>query len=102
MIDVFLDDTRPNPPGFKLARTAEEAIRYLRTKKVNVLSLDYDLSSSPKTGYDVVRFMVNNRIYPQLIVIHSANPYGRRRMLNLLLARKPESVKVTVNPLPWI
>lgn len=102
MINVFLDDRRPNPPGYKLARTVEQAIGYLRTEKVDTLSLDYDLGTPPLTGLDVVRFMVNHRIYPKRIVIHSANPFGRRRMLRMLLANKPESVQVTVRPLPWI
>lgn len=102
MINVFLDDLRPNPPGYKLARTAEQAVNYLRTGKVDILSLDYDLSTASVTGLDVVRFMVDNRIYPKRIVIHSANPFGRRRMLQLLLSSKPEDVQVSVRPLPWI
>ncbi|CAM3884483.1 cyclic-phosphate processing receiver domain-containing protein [Cohnella lubricantis] len=102
MLNVFLDDRRPNPPGYKLARTAEEAIRYLRARQVNTLSLDYDLSTHPVTGLDVVRFMVDRSIYPKRIIIHSANPFGRRRMLRMLLPSKPESVAVTVQPLPWI
>jgi len=101
-VNVFLDDIRPNPPGFELARTAEEAIYYLKTRKVNILSLDYDLGTSPVTGYDVVRFMVEKHRYPQQIVIHSANPFGRRRMLELLLKHKPATVQVSVRPLPWI
>lgn len=102
MINVFLDDNRISPPGFKLARTADQAIRYLSTEQVNILSLDYNLGTSPVTGYDVVRYMVDKRIYPPQIIIHSANPFGRRKMLDLLMAHKPPSVKVTVRPLPWI
>lgn len=102
MINVFLDDRRPSYPGYKLARTAEQAINYLRADKVNVISLDYDLGTPPVTGLDVVRFMVDQRIYPKLIIIHSANPIGRRRMYRLLAANKPETVQVSVRPLPWI
>ncbi|WP_248925531.1 cyclic-phosphate processing receiver domain-containing protein [Paenibacillus hamazuiensis] len=101
-MNVFLDDTRPNPPGFKLARTAAEAIQYLKTGKVSVLSLDFDLGTLPVTGYDVVRYIVENHIYPKQIIIHSANPFGRQKMLGLLLKHKPASVKVSVSPLPWI
>ena len=102
MINVFLDDLRPNPPGFKLARTAEQAIHYLKTEKIRILSLDYDLNSPLATGYNVVLFMVENQLYPRKIIIHSANPFGRRRMLNTLLKHKPKSVEVLVRPLPWI
>ena len=102
LINVFLDDLRPSPPGFKLARTAEQAVRFLQTGKVNILSLDYDLNTAPTTGYDVVRYMVETRKYPKKVIIHSANPFGRRKMLNLLLTNKPASLTVTVEPLPWI
>lgn len=102
MLNVFLDDRRPNPAGYKLARTAAQAISYLRAGRVNVLSLDFDLGTEPVTGLDVVRYMVNHRVYPKRIIIHSANPIGRQRMLRLLLASKPEAVQVSVHPLPWI
>lgn len=102
MVNVFLDDTRPSPPGFVPARTAEQAIHYLLSGKVGILSLDYDLGTEPVTGYDVVRFMAVHQIFPQQIIIHSANPFGRIRMLKLLLLCKPSMVKVTVNPLPWM
>lgn len=102
MINVFLDDLRHAPPGYRRVKTADQAIQLLKTDHVNILSLDYDLGTFPITGGDVVQFMVRTHIYPKQIIIHSANPFGRSRMLKLLLANKPSSVKVTVSPLLWI
>jgi len=98
-VNVFVDDTRTPPAGYRWARTAEQAVQYLRTGNVNLLSLDYNLGTPPITGSTIVHYMIDNNIYPQQIVIHSSSPAGRRRMLRLLLAHKPESVTVRVRPL---
>jgi hypothetical protein len=96
MMRVFLDDRRPKPAGYTLASAAEQAIRLLKTKKIGVLSLDYNLGTGRKTGLAVVNYMVHHRIYPRKIVIHSADASGRRKMLNVLRKNKPESVRVVV------
>jgi len=102
MINVFLDDLRHAPPGYRQVKSADEAIQLLKTHQVDVLSLDYDLGTYPVTGGDVVQFMVRTHTYPKQIVIHSANPFGRSRMLKLLHENKPSSVQLTVSPLLWI
>lgn len=102
MLNIFLDDLRPCPTGFELARTAEQAIDFLKNDTIGILSLDYDLGTGPVTGYNVVHFMVEKHIFPQKVIIHSANPIGRNRMLQYLMKHKPSSVKVSVAPLPWI
>ncbi len=101
MINVFLDDKRPNPSGFILVRTADQAIDLLKKERIKILSLDYNLGTKPFTGHDVVRYMVKHNVYPQKIIIHSANPFGRKRMLDLLKKYKPKSVSLTVYPLPY-
>ena len=40
---VYLDDLRPVPDGWVLAKTASEAIGLLTTRTVTDLSLDHDL-----------------------------------------------------------
>jgi hypothetical protein len=100
MINVFLDDRRPCPKGFRLARNAEQCIRLLKTKSIDVLSLDHDLGFGQPTGYDVVKYMVKHGLYAKNIVIHSANPFGRARMLELLNRNKPDNVPVFVRPAP--
>lgn len=100
MINVFLDDLRPCPKGFKFAQTAKECIKLIRENKVNILSLDHDLGFGTPSGFEVVNYIVNNKTYPKKIIIHSANPFGRLRMYNLLIRYKPEKVILLVQPKP--
>ncbi|GIV03634.1 MAG: hypothetical protein KatS3mg015_2464 [Fimbriimonadales bacterium] len=85
MVKLWLDDTRPAPKGFVHVRTAEEAIACLATGDVTLVSLDHDLEAD-MTGYDVLiwleRCVVEGAWYGPLpkMLVHSANPAGRRRM----------------------
>jgi hypothetical protein len=45
-VKLFVDDLRPNPPGWFLARTITEAIRVLSFFEVEVVSLDHDIMHS--------------------------------------------------------
>ncbi|WP_407673130.1 cyclic-phosphate processing receiver domain-containing protein [Paenibacillus alkalitolerans] len=101
MINVFLDDLRAEPKGFYLVKTAEQCIKVLESKKIKVISLDYNLGLKNRTGYDVVKYMVNKRLFPKTIIIHSANPYGRLKMFHLLIHNKPKNVRVYIKPLPF-
>jgi len=102
MINIFLDDLRPAPEGFVLARTAEEAIRLLKMEKVDTLSLDFDLGWDRPTGFAVARFMAETGRYPRHIVLHTANPFGRRLMYGLLARSKPKKVSLEIRPIyPW-
>lgn len=82
---LWLDDLRPPPPGFTWAKTAEEAIAELATGNVTLCSLDHDLEAD-LTGYDVLVWMeecVAHGIWygpMPTILVHSANPPGRKRM----------------------
>lgn len=88
---LYLDDERPTPPGWHRAYTAPEAIAMLQTGKVTHLSLDHDLGPPEAgTGYDVCLWIENkvqeqafdfdNPFIPPVMVAHSANPVGRKRM----------------------
>ncbi len=84
-IRVWLDDKRPMPKGFDVfAMTAPEAIRYLETEEVSIVSLDHDLGAENGTGYDVATYIekrAHNRTLPRLEWhVHSANPVGAARM----------------------
>lgn len=99
---LFLDDIR-NPPddSWEVVRTAKEAITVLSVTIYDELSLDHDLGDDVNgTGYDVVKWMeemvASEPFYqpPASIVIHSANPVGRKNMqagidsiMRMLLAR---------------
>lgn len=91
---LWLDDIRPPKkygyPDAYWAKTAEEAIAILQTGAVTFASLDHDLSemaiwglspSEEKTGYDVVRWMEENGVWPSGgVKVHSMNPVGKARM----------------------
>jgi hypothetical protein len=100
MINVFLDDERPCPKNFRLARSVKECIRLLKTKKVKILSLDYDLGFGQPNGMELVQYMVAHNLYARKIIIHSANPFGRFRMYSLLNKNKPKEVSINISPKP--
>lgn len=89
---VYLDDVRQPPEGYVLVKTPKEAIKLLKTEKVDMISLDHDLGDDEKigTGYDVllyieVAIMTNNmkEMIPHgmpIIKVHSANPVAVEKM----------------------
>lgn len=82
---VYLDDVRPVPDGWVLARTVDEALAWLATGQVTEVSLDHDLGEAEAgTGYDVLLWIeqaVAERDYvPPAIRIHTSNPAARPRM----------------------
>ena len=87
---LWLDDVRPAPQGWTLARTAAEAIDLLKVAlnigdEIEEISLDHDLGADPADGIyargasehcgcEVVEFLVNRRPFVrQDIRIHSWN-----------------------------
>lgn len=97
---MWLDDVRPpwehGYVGATWVKTYDEAIELLKTGKVLRASLDHDLAMEhyfpangevfrEKTGYDVVRWMLdNNCVPPAGVAVHSMNPVGAKRMEDLL------------------
>lgn len=82
---VFLDDERPVPEGWHLARWPEEVIVLLKTGEVTHLSLDHDLGDDTRgTGYDVVLWIedavATRGFCPPHISVHSANTSARLKM----------------------
>lgn len=116
MINVFLDDLRPAPKGFILAKTVEEAIELVGNNAVNRLSLDHDLGgldgSDTKTGYDFCKWLTEEWYTykerglfdvvtsPKFIFIHTSNPSGRFNMAQLLQHYKPPQVTIRNYPMP--
>lgn len=91
---LWLDDRRPCPDGWTLARTAREAIELLKRHHFEAASLDHDLghceSCTECSGYKsacgcechwsgmtVVIFMITTGLWPETKPgVHSANPVG--------------------------
>jgi len=88
-MNVWLDDNRMAPSGWKHVKTAWDAIVLLKTCDVVVISLDHDLGDDKMfgTGYHVVlwmeeqTFMNPSFIMPE-VLIHSANPVGVQKMMD--------------------
>ncbi len=98
-IHVFLDDRRPCPPGFVLARTAEECLLLLEECEVGVLSLDYELGYGMPNGMAVVRGIIVSGKYPQEIYVHSSSWMGRAQMARALKEAAPPGVRVADGPM---
>ena len=82
---VFLDDERPAPDGWVLARWPEELIRYLEAGTVEAVSLDHDLGDDERgTGYDVLLWIeeavATRGFRPPEMAVHSANTSARVKM----------------------
>jgi hypothetical protein len=82
---LYLDDHRPAPQGWTLARTADEAIDYLRQGQVTDLSLDYDLGDPHfGTGMDVLnwleRAVAEGKVRLPDLAAHSGLLLGRKRL----------------------
>ena len=83
---LYLDDIRAAPDdSWVVARTAQDAIKWLKTLNVEVISLDHDLGAGQLTGYDVVKWIekevFTNKFVPPIILIHSMNNVGRANIL---------------------
>jgi hypothetical protein len=86
---LFLDDIRPAPESWTLAKIAADAIAFLEAGDVTELSLDHDLGEPVEevgTGYQVAVWLEEQahggrwNVVPRTITIHSANPVGRANM----------------------
>lgn len=93
-LDDIRDPARMGWIGWTWVKTADEAIALLATGEVFEASLDHDLSvaatmgmpaPAERTGYTVVCWMEEHGVWPPGGVrVHSINPVGRRRMLDVI------------------
>ncbi len=101
ILKLWVDDVRPAPEmeGWFSAKTVNEAISILLdVEDLKVVSLDHDLADFhgaeedhlvELTGEDVLRFMKKKNRWPEKLFIHSANPVGKQRMKEFLIAEGP-------------
>lgn len=107
-LNVWLDDSRPAPPGWLRVTTVMNAQRLLEAGLVSELSLDYDLGWCPDclsrgehlkhsgqrhcphmpTGYDLVAWMSDTNHWSAVPpIVHSGNVEGGARMLGMIARR---------------
>lgn len=97
MKGLWIDDIRPLPSDLNedqwdIARTGWEALYLLDTKEYDVVSFDHDLASfvgnKEINGYDILVWLASRRVelkyVPKDIRVHTANPVGREKMLNVI------------------
>jgi CheY-like chemotaxis protein len=95
---LFLDDNpdrrkifKKHNPATDLAETAGEATAALEHNAHDTVSLDYGLGNGigkgarpPKTGLEVVRWIVKHRPEIRQVVVHSCNALAADRMVQVL------------------
>lgn len=100
---LYLNGTRPAPPGWTAVRSLEAAQEHLARGGVEALSLDYDLGpcedcarndpdalrvrrcQHSQTGYDLLCWMVDNNRWPDTKpLIHAGNPSGAGKIRSVL------------------
>jgi hypothetical protein len=100
MINVYMDDVRPCPQGFTVARSAEECLLLLAASEVNLLSLDYELGLGQPNGLTVVHGIIASGKYPKEVYVHSSSMMGRAQMVRELRAANPHGVIIHDGPMP--
>ncbi|RDI32417.1 hypothetical protein DEU38_103150 [Rhodococcus sp. AG1013] len=94
---LFVDDERPAPDGWELAKTAEYAITLLNFQRffscqVEQLSLDHDLGYTADTVMPVLYWMRDNEFWPDELYVHTANEDAEEVMLAFIRANAPSGV----------
>jgi hypothetical protein len=96
---LWIDDLRPAPDGWLVARSSSEAIAVLGQFKdhpdaLNEVSFDHDLGGDD-TSRRVMTWMVENDVWPtEMVFVHTANPVGRQWLLGTARRYAPGWVDV--------
>lgn len=103
-MNLYVDDRRPVPPGWHLARTVDEAIRVLSSSMrdlvdpVELVSLDHDISYEVKLESGEVVHVDGNETFQPVaryialmplplrpdVIFHTANHQGEMTMRAIL------------------
>jgi len=76
-INMWLDDVRPAPEGWKHDYSVYEAIDLIKKGHVENASLDHDLGENKPTGYKLCMRMAEFNKWPKnKPAVHSMNPVG--------------------------
>lgn len=84
---LFVDDVRTPPEGWRLARTIEEAIDFLKSGGVEEMSLDYVIGYDDKNNFSsVARYVVDMPMAarPKRVYIHTSSSEGYRHLKSIL------------------
>lgn len=88
---LWLDDIRPNPPGYLWLKSVNEAKRCILQAEasgqtIELIDLDHDAGDYAADGGDYIKLLdwmaETGRKYP--VKLHTANPVGRANMQRLI------------------
>lgn len=106
-INLWIDDERPMPEGFNnWAKSSEEAIAVLKNLSADdvlvTVAFDHDLGYNWEDGHDsldggvrddntrrVAKWMSDNDVWAEMIIIHTANPIGRKWLRDFFDSEAP-------------
>lgn len=102
---LFLDDLRNAPKGWVLCRSINEMLlMFEQERHIDAISLDHDLGCNDsgyfichsETGYDFCKWLIEQpeEVWPELIILHTANPVGRDNMRQLLKRYAPKKTMI--------
>jgi hypothetical protein len=86
-VRLYVDDVRPVPAGWRLARTIEQAIHILKSEPVEEVSLDYVIGVYEETNFaPVARFIAQlpRERRPRRVTIHTSSTHGARELMWIL------------------
>ena len=88
---IWVDDLRPVPSGYELAKSVNQAISLIKKAEkdnelIEILDLDHDLGDYYFDGGDAIKLLdwlaERETFYP--VTIHTANPVGRANMERMI------------------
>ncbi len=80
---LFIDDVRECPEGWDLARTSSEVVEWCRRNGApDAASFDYDMGD--ECGADIAAAMISGGMAPRIAFVHSMNPFGAVRLMEML------------------
>ena len=90
---LWIDDKRKAPEGWMHAKTAAEAIGWLKSgDSITHISFDHDLGEGNGDGHDVVcvveELVHGRRMKMPEMTVHSSNPVGAKRIQQAIDAIK--------------
>lgn len=93
---LFVDDKREQPKYFNCAVDYNGAVSLLSLLDFDFITLDYDLGDGPN-GLDVLKYIHENKKYPQQLNIHSTHSEGQHLMRRYAEENFPKTVSITMN-----
>lgn len=110
---LYIDDIRDPPDDtWTVARTSQDAIYILRNvyatqvglyptspgdDYIEVISFDHDLGGDDTT-MPVMQWLQEHGLWPDRLIVHSANPVGRKNLLTIAWVDGPDDLDL---PQKW-